>query len=54
MKIIGTLIVGFAVLRDLPYELKERAITEVAARAPHYWTSVKQLQDYLKQQMGRR
>lgn len=54
MKAIGALIIGFAILRDLPYEVKDRAIRQLAARAPQCWTTVKQVQDYLKQQMGRR
>jgi len=54
MKLLGGMIVIMAVIRDLPYDVRERAARWAAARLPQYWTSVKQLEEYLKKQARRR
>lgn len=54
MKIIGAMIILVAVARDLPHEVKERAAVWAAARLPQCWTTVQEVQDYLKKQKGRR
>lgn len=54
MKALGLLIIAFAVVRDLPHDVKERAIIQIAARVPQTWTTVKQVQAYLRKQMGQK
>lgn len=54
MKLLGGLIIVMAIVKDLPYDIKERAAVWAAARLPQYWTTVKQLEEYLKKQAGRR
>lgn len=54
MKILGGLIIVMAIIKDLPYDVKERAAVWAAARFPQCWTTVRQLEDYLKKQAGRK
>lgn len=54
MRVLGGLIVVIAIVRDLPHETKEKAADWAAAHLPRYWTTVKQIQDHVKRQAGRR
>jgi hypothetical protein len=53
LKALSLLVVAFAVIRDLPH-VKERAIDQISDRAPQTWNAMKQVQAYLRKQMGQK
>jgi hypothetical protein len=52
MKFLGAAIVAMSCGADLLYTLKSKVAASIAARIPQHWTTVRQLEEYLRNQKG--